>query len=146
MNIMTFGATGAGSIGPTTRTPVKGRETIIEDFNRRRASAAMEHLGDVRKFSSGAAGLINPAPDARYDEVYADGMAWLDLADEPLVEGALAKFIAPADDGYEDITQYERNVHIVPLQAATGRWVGWVALGSVCAVVAVVVAIAGVVG
>lgn len=49
---------------------------------------------------------------------------------------------SPAATAYErDTAEYEQHVHIVPLQATTGRWVGWVSLACVAVFIAAVAAI-----
>ena len=50
--------------------------------------------------------LINPVQDARYDDVYAEGMNWLDsLAGEPLREGAHVVRFRRREDGQEQISR-----------------------------------------
>ena len=46
--------------------------------------------------------LINPVKDARYDDVYDEGLNWLDsLAGEPLREGAYIVWFRRRQDGQE---------------------------------------------
>ena len=53
--------------------------------------------------------LINPVKDARYDDVYTEGMNWLDsLAGEPLQEGE--RIVQFSDDVWKSATRKGEDV------------------------------------
>lgn len=61
----------------------------LSDEEKKQLEQRLRKLGEeYRNRRRKAAALVNPAPSPRYDDVYFEGLAWLDsLAGPPLVEG-----------------------------------------------------------